>query len=140
MFPSAFLGGWYGPNRLWLEGPEAERSEGTLSVEPRSLTYSWSFRGTGHSGRIELFGPAGALRAEWKDSFHAATGMTLHGLMVDGVVRLYGTYPAGEGPDWGWRIELDFRDPEHVTLRMFNLFPDGNVVPAVDLRAGRADG
>jgi hypothetical protein len=27
-----------------------------------------------------------------------------HGALQEGVLTLYGTYPAGEGPDWGWRI------------------------------------
>jgi hypothetical protein len=51
---------------------------------------------------------------------------------------LYGTYPAGDGsPDWGWRIELDWCDPEHFTFRMFNVLPDGREALAVDLRGAR---
>jgi hypothetical protein len=63
--------------------------------------------------------------------------MLLHGLFEENVLRLYGTYSGGEGPDWGWRIELDLRDPEHATLEMFNLEPAGAIHPAVLLRGNR---
>jgi hypothetical protein len=63
--------------------------------------------------------------------------MTLHGRLDDGTLVLYGTYPAGAGPEWGWRIGLDTRDSEHCALRTFNLQPDGPAVQAVDLRGAR---
>ena len=138
MLPSTHHGTWKGENRLWLEDPNApERSDGSIEVAEASLAYTWSFRGATQRGEIALSGPKGSMRADWKDSFHAADGMVLHGLFDDGVLRLYGTYSGGEGPAWGWRIEIDLRDPEHCSLRMFNLEPAGALVPAVDLRGGR---
>lgn len=137
LIPSSHRGDWRGPNRLWFQGPEPERSEGQLAVASRSVKYGWSYQGKSQSGEIDLWGPPGAVRAAWKDTWHAADGMALHGHLHEGVLRLYGTYPAGEGPEWGWRIEVDTRDPEHLSLRMFNLLPGGVIVPAVDLRAAR---
>ena len=138
MIPSTHHGAWRGPNRLWLEDPAApERSEGTLEATASTVKYTWSFKGAAHHGEISLAGPAGALAATWTDTWHAEQGMLLHGLSQDGQILLYGTYPAGDGPDWGWRIEIDGRDPEHLGLRMFNVPPAGAAVPAVDLRGTR---
>jgi hypothetical protein len=139
MIPETHHGYWHGPNRLWMEDPSApKRSDGSIDAAATTLRYRWSLEDKPHEGLIELSGPPGAVAAQWKDSFHASDGMQLHGLLHDGQLALYGTYPAGDGPDWGWRIELDTRDPEHLTLRMFNLFPSGEVYPAVDLRGERA--
>jgi hypothetical protein len=138
LIPTTHHGSWRGPNRLWMEDPTAaERSDGTLEVSASSVKYSWAFQGAAHHGEISLSGPAGALAAAWTDTWHAATGMSLHGFAEDGRVLLFGTYPAGDGPDWGWRIELDSRDPEHFVLRMFNVPPSAGPVPAVDLRGAR---
>jgi len=41
-----------------------------------------------------------------------------------GLLVLYCTYPAGDGPEWGWRIELDTSEAEQCTLRMYNLQPE----------------
>lgn len=137
MIANSHHGDWTAESRLWLEGPPAERSEGTVTVVDRSVQYRWMFRGAPQTGKIALFGPAPAIRAEWTDTFHARSGMTLHGHASAGVLSLYGTYPAGEGPEWGWTIELDTRDPEHLNLRMFNVLPEGTTVLAVDLRGSR---
>lgn len=138
MLPSSHHGTWRGPNRLWLEDPVVpERCDGTIEAAATVLTYGWSFRAEPQQGRLELAGPAAALRAIWSDSWHAKGGMTLHGCADGRSLRLYGTYPAGEGPDWGWRIELDAQDPEHLTLRMYNVPPDAAPALAVELRGAR---
>lgn len=137
MIPPSHHGTWQGPNRLWMEGATPERSEGQVEVAETAVRYTWTFRGDAQEGRLALFGPPGAVRADWVDTFHAADGMALHGRLDDGVLVLYTTYGAGDGPEWGWRVELDVRDPEHFTLAMFNLDPDGKVHPAVYLRGTR---
>jgi hypothetical protein len=137
MIPQSHQGAWKGPNRLWLEKPEPETSEGTLMADTSTLRYTWLFGGQSREGELTLFGPAGAVRAAWKDTFHAASGMALHGRFDSGVLSLYGTYGAGDGPEWGWHIEVDVRDPQHLQLRMFNIDPSDNITMAVDLRGGR---
>jgi hypothetical protein len=137
VIPSSHHGTWRGPNRLWLEGPAPERSEGSLQVDFRSLHYEWQFRGEPQRGSMRFFGPAGSLRVEWVDTFHAKSGMQLHGHASEGVFTLYGTYPAGDDIEWGWRIALDTRDPEHLILRMFNLPPSEPMAIAVDLFGAR---
>ena len=138
MIPTTHHGAWRGPNRLWLEDPKLpERSDGTLEAKSAALSYTWSFRGEAQRGEIALSGPPGSVRANWTDTWHAKDGIVLHGLSQDGQILLYGTYGGGEGPDWGWRIEIDSRDPEHLVVRMYNLLPEGPPVPAVDLRGAR---
>ncbi|HMJ10714.1 MAG TPA: hypothetical protein VK524_04865 [Polyangiaceae bacterium] len=137
MIPSSHHGSWSGPNRLWFEGPEPERSDGRIAADATTINYTWSFRGAAQQGVIRLFGPDSALRCEWTDTWHAKDGMALHGCSDENVVVFYGTYPAGDGPEWGWRIKLDFRDPEHLLLRMFNCEPGKSSVLAVDLRGER---
>ena len=55
MIPNSHHGSWHGPNRLWFEGPEPERSEGRVEVGATTINYKWSFRGQGQvlsHGRI----------------------------------------------------------------------------------------
>lgn len=132
-------GEWAGPNRLWMFDPDKpDRGEGTLDVAATTVRYTWTRGDTKHAGVIELAGQPEALRCDWTDDFHAAKGMTLHGFQREGVVHLFGTYPAGNGqPDWGWQIELDARDREAFVMRMFNVVPDHGPMPAVVLHGVR---
>lgn len=139
--PASHHGAWRGPNRLWIMDPANPfRSDGTIAIEARAVRYAWSHEGHPHAGSIELRGQPSALKASWRDSFHAAEPFTLHGFM-DGssggsVLRLFTTYDAGD-ECWGWQIELDLRDPEACTMRMFNVMPGLGAVPAVVLNGTR---
>lgn len=137
MIPQSHHGAWKGSNRLWLDSSEPETSDGTVVASATTLNYTWLYGGKQKQGEIALFGPAGAVRAAWNDTFHATCGMALHGRFDGGVLSLYGTYAAGDGPEWGWRIEVDVRDPQHLGLRMFNVDPSDNMTMAVDLRGVR---
>lgn len=136
--PESHRGFFRGPNRLWLmPGTPVSRSDGTIEAGAARIAYTWAHDGKRHEGTLELFGPHASCRGLLRDTFHAESGLTLHGLLEDGLLRLFTTYPAGDGPDWGWRIELDLRDPEHLVLRMFNCLPGGPTVMAVELRGAR---
>ncbi len=76
------------------------------------------------------------MTATWSDSFHATDPFILHGFFDSNLVRLFTTYDAGDAT-WGWQVELDFRDPEACTLRMFNVIPGLGPVPAVSLQGVR---
>ncbi|MEM1331546.1 MAG: hypothetical protein AAGG07_13405 [Planctomycetota bacterium] len=135
--PQSHRGEWAGPNRLWVTDPTKPfRSDGTIELTDRVLHYTWAHEGKEHSGTITLSGQPEAMEAAWLDSWHAADGMTLHGFEDHGRVLLFCTYDAG-GTPWGWRIEIDLRDPEACVLRMFNVVPGFGVVPAVLLRGTR---
>jgi len=138
MLPQSHHGTWSGPNRLWMEDPQApERSDGSLDVSATEIGYTWTFRNEPQNGRIRLLGPAAAVHASWTDTFHASDGMHLYGFMREGFLQLVGTYGAGDDVEWGWTIEVDFRDPEHLTLRMFNVPPGHDPMIAVDLHGQR---
>ena len=135
--PASHHGGWSGPNRLWIMDPAHPfRSDGAMTVDARSVRYTWSHKGECQTGAIELKGQPAALRAIWSDSFHATEPFTLNGFTDAGVVRLFTTYDAGD-ECWGWQIELDLRDPEACTMRMFNVMPGAGAVPAVVLHGTR---
>ena len=137
MFKESMHGNWIGTNKLWFDTPKAELSDGEIRVSERSLDYTWVFQGDPHTGTLTLHGPAPSFRATWRDSWHQSETTTMHGFEADGLFKLYGTYPDNEGGEWGWRIELDTRDPDVCQLRMFNVYPDGTIHIAVDLRGLR---
>ena len=140
MIPTTHHATFSGPNRLWFRpGTPAHVSDGVLEVSANRVAIRWAHEGAAHSGEVVLNGPAPSCRGDFTDTFHAGSGLLLHGHVQDASVRLFGTYPAGEGlPDWGWRITLDWSDPDHFSLRMFNVLPDGLDVLAVELRGARA--
>ncbi|MEM7205512.1 MAG: hypothetical protein AAF628_34970 [Planctomycetota bacterium] len=142
IFPPTHHGDWVGPNRLWITDPtQPFRSDGSLQCTADRVAYTWSYEGKEHHGSLQFHGQPAALRAEFQDSWHSQEAMSLHGNQRDGVVRLYGTYAAGpQQPEWGWVIELDVRDPEAFTLRMFNVVPEIGPVPAVVLAGARGSG
>ena len=139
MIPASHHGRFAGTNRLWfMPGTPAHVSEGALNVAADRVSVRWAHEGAGKQGELVLRGPAPSCRGEFTDTFHAASGMVLHGHVMENTLRLYGTYAAGDGsPDWGWRIVLDWCDPERFSFRMFNVMPDGTDVLAVDLDGAR---
>jgi len=140
MIPSSHHGRFGGINRLWfMPGTPAHISDGVLVVAANRVSVRWAHDGAPKEGELVLRGPGPSCRGDFADTFHAASGLLLHGHVQGSTVRLFGTYPAGDGlPDWGWRIVLDWCDPDHFGLRMFNVLPDGMDVLAVDLLAARA--
>ena len=70
----------------------------------------------------------------WVDSFHTAGGilMSTGGLHADGVIRVTGSYQAGE-ERWGWRTEISIEGGE-LMLRAFNVLPSREESPAIEGR------
>lgn len=139
MIPASHHGRFTGLNRLWFEpGTTSHDSAGELIVSANQVAVRWAHGGVEKLGTLTLSGPTPACKGDYSDTFHASSGMTLHGWSRAAVVELFGTYPAGDGsPDWGWRITLDWNDPDFFTFRMFNVYPDGQEAIAVDLRGAR---
>ena len=119
-------GAWRGTNRLYLEG-----ADGPVLTSPSTLTaawaakkflelrYDWLHENVVQEGVI-LFGAEGN-SAAWVDSFHQSK----HPMFCQGEpLNVKGSYSAGEGPDWGWRITLALQD-EQLILTMYNIAPDG---------------
>ncbi len=122
-----------------MPGTPAHVSDGTLVIAADRVAVRWAHDGAPHEGTLLLRGPAKSCRGDFTDTFHAASGLVLHGRADGSTLALYATYPAGDGsPDWGWRIVLDWCDPDHFSFRMFNVLPDGTEALAVDLCGARA--
>lgn len=140
MIPTSHQGSFTGPNRLWfMPGTPAHVSAGELVVSADRVSLRWVHEGAPQAGELVLSGPAPSCRGAFTDTFHAVAGLVLHGHVQGSTVFLYGTYPAGDGsPDWGWRIVLEWCDPEHFSVRMFNVLPNGLEALAVDLNGARA--
>ncbi len=139
MIPDSHHGLYTGINRLWFKpGTPANVSDGTLTVSADRVAVRWAFKDAPKEGELVLRGPGQACRGDFTDTFHAASGMVLHGRQDGKAVLLYTTFPAGEGlPDWGWRIALDWYDPDHFSFRMFVVKPDGQEQLSVELRGAR---
>ncbi len=139
MIPASHHGRFTGTNRLWfMPGTPAHVSDGTLIVAADRLSVRWAHDGASREGELVLSGPAPSCRGDFTDTFHASSGMALNGYQQGSMLFLFGTYSAGDGsPAWGWRIVLDWCDPDHFSFRMFNVLPDGREALAVDLFGAR---
>ena len=139
----AHLGTWHARNRLWFvpEGPTFD-SDTTLVVERAVgdvitlLRYTWAHEGTTHDGVLLVrdTAPDAPPAMVWADSFHTGgTFMSLGpGQRTAQGVSATGSYAAPPGPDWGWRIALEATAPSALTLRMYNITPEGEEALAVE--------
>jgi len=129
-----FTGTWQGHNRMrFMPTDEYQESvsAATVAVTAKdfvTIEYTWAHEGQPQNGLL-LLGPGqedgpGAT-AVWVDSFHAAPQwLTLSGnIDHHGVVRLACTYPAPEGPDWGWQIHIEPGGGNGGRITMHNLVP-----------------
>ncbi len=139
MIPESHHGDWSGENTLWMEPDKPKHlSAGRLVATADNLVIHWQFKGVDKLGTMKFGGPQGSVRVAWTDTFHAEEGQVMHGPMKDGLLTAYGSYSDGQGGFWGWTIELDFRNPDALALRMFNVPPGRGPQIAVSLVGTRA--
>ena len=123
-----------GHAELWLDplGNEATTSDCTISVYDKGFDYTWSHEGKPQRGHLEL-NPGGA---EWSDTWHQPQPMECTTVPESwSIVDVIGTYAAGEGPAWGWRISLSERPGGELVLQMTNVAPWGERARAVRMVA-----
>lgn len=139
---SDLVGSWSGSNSLWfMPGDPVRESDATARVEVASggavawFHYTWSYEGKPQEGVLLVRSGSDAkdVSAVLVDSWH--TGGKFMDFRDDdgndGLVAVRGTYSAGEGPDWGWRIEVQADGADAFRILMFNITPDGQEAPAV---------
>lgn len=118
-------GTWEGTNTLWEMYPEnPQESAAKVVVSPGRIEYSWAYQDKPQTGAFEFSGSGDQLSAQWTDTWHSKDPMACSGAEQDGVVKITGTYPAGDGPDWSWRTEFRLDAPDKFNIKMFNILPD----------------
>jgi hypothetical protein len=129
------LGKWSGTKRLWLS-PDADeiRSESRAQVSSVAqgqfivLSYTWETEDEPQDGMIVF--PSGpsetATKSVWIDSWHMRNDvMVCDGTREESTMILRGSYSTPPGLDWGWRIEINVDQASYLTIRMFNITPEG---------------
>ena len=116
---------WEGTNTLWMKYPEnPQESAAKVVVSPDRIEYSWAYQDKPQTGTFTFSGSAGQLSAQWTDTWHAKDSMACSGTEQDGVVKVTGTYSAGDGPDWSWRTEFRMDARDKFNIKMYNILPD----------------
>ena len=79
--------------------------------------------------------------ASWMDNIHNSTAIMFctGELIPPNGFWVLGSYadPSG-GPDWDWRTELEVTDANHLTMRAYNISPDGSETLAIQTNLTRA--
>jgi len=119
-------GTWEGTNTLWLKYPENPQESATrMVVSPGRIEYSWAYQDTSQTGTFVFSGGGDQLSVAWTDTWHSKDPMASSGTERDGVVKVTGTYAAGDGPDWSWRTEFRMDGPDQLSIKMYNILPEG---------------
>lgn len=129
-----WLGAWTGEARTWLD-PSKAPTVGTWTGEVTSLldgrfidfTYRADLGGKPHEGRLTVAfeKDEGVWRTLWVDTFHTGSAVLVSVGAERERIAVTGSYFVAGHPRWGWRTELDDARDGELTLRMFNISPEG---------------
>jgi hypothetical protein len=101
-----------------------------------SVRYTWQFEGDPQEGLLLLGweGARGPVQAAWVDSWHNGDRMMLcrGETGASGGASVLGSYPAPEGPDWGWRVAVEPGPGDSLRIAMFNIPPGIEEMLAVE--------
>lgn len=155
--PHALLGrmagDWSGTARTWFEpGVLADTSpvRGSIRLVLDGAFALHEYEGTlcdNAMKGVALHGfdlHAQRFETAWVDSCHNATRVMVSqgdpgAAGSGGVASVLGSYPAGDGPDWGWRTEVDVSGaPERLVIRHYNRTPQGEEALGVEFDYTRA--
>jgi hypothetical protein len=116
-------GGWKGSKTVW-PGPDADVITSDVWLDARLaargkfivFAYDWTVTGEAQQGELGFSLASDGVTAQgwWIDSWHNDNAvMQLAGIATaNNVVKLSGTFPAPDGPDWGWDIQIRSTDTE----------------------------
>jgi len=139
MIPSSHHGNWRGASRVWWDGPRRD-ADLTIAVDATHVAYSYRpERMPLQTGAIKLSADTAGVRADWVVGTEtAANAMHLQGVLQDGLICLYDVPPEGEVAEWHLQIEIDARDPEYFSIRVFRAAPGEAHLLALDLTCARS--
>jgi len=131
----ACAGTWEGINRVKTAAAEpSDESTSRVIVTPVlrdtfiHFDHTWSWKGEPQIGAMLIgYSPnSGAASIHWIDTWHNGRRvMPLVGAFnEDGILVANGSFPVKDGPDWGWRIEIEVNDGG-LRIEMFCLDPGG---------------
>ena len=116
-------GGWKGSKTVW-PGPNADAISSDVWLDARLaargkfivFAYDWTVTGEAQQGELGFSLASDGVTAQgwWIDSWHNDNAvMQLAGSATGNhVVMLSGTFPAPDGPDWGWDIKISTKETE----------------------------
>lgn len=134
-------GAWQGKSSLQVSLDEPVRdSQSQLHIRPvikgkfLEFRYDWLEKEVPQEGLL-LVGydePTRAAKAIWLDSWHTGEDFMIFQGSIDrdGEITLLGSYPAPDGPDWGWRIVIR-PEGDWLKLQMDNISPEADELWAV---------
>lgn len=138
----AWKGRWSGKAKTWFEpGVLADSSEwkGSLRIALKGFSFVHEYRskvlGRPHRGIavVTIDPERRRVTHAWTDTFHMhAELMFSEGEWSGKGFSVLGSYPAGDGPRWGWRTTYELGRSGKLTLTMFNITPDGQEAKAVE--------
>jgi len=147
-FLAQLAGGWSGTSKLWLE-PEKLLDEAPLVGNIQIVLdgrfalflYQTSVEGEAQHGMF-TFGYNTTLEqyeTSWLDSWHNNTAnMFCVGSARENGFIVLGNFPdPNEGPDWGWRTEVELVDKDHLTITAYNITPEGEEAKATEAQLTR---
>jgi hypothetical protein len=143
-----FAGSWHGVNRLndpntnqWVESESTAVVTPVLSGRFIRVDYTWLYKGDPQEGSLLLGYDSNSRQntAHWIDSWHMGElMMALHGSKEStGDIDVRGAYSAPPSPDWGWRIRIKIDNSAQLSILMFNISPEGQEYPAVEINYER---
>ena len=137
-----YAGSWKPKYKVWMS-PDATPLESISSaiVSPMvngkfvCIEYTWTVDGNLVEGEMFIgFEPRTRMvTMVWVDAWHNGDRfMICEGeVQPDGALSVLGSYPAPEGPDWGWRTVIEPGDGS-FSLCMYNIPPGGAELLAVE--------
>jgi len=147
-FLTQLAGGWTGTSKIWLEpgklldeAPLVGNIQIILDGRFALFLYQSSVEGEAQHGMF-TFGyntTKDQYEASWLDSWHNNTAiMSCVGSARDNGFHVIGMYPdPAEGPDWGWRTEVELIDEDHLPITAYNIMPDGGEAKATAAKLTR---
>jgi hypothetical protein len=131
-----YIGQWEGMTRTWFEpdnladeSPWQGRIYPILGDRYIQYDYTGSLQGEPFEGKaiIGYNAMMNQFEMAWIDSFHQSTGiMYCKGHRTSVGFTLWGNYRiAADSADWGWRTDFNLLDAKHLTIRAYNITPDG---------------
>ena len=141
---ASMVGDWEGVAKTWFEpGKIGDESpvKGTTRLVAQGNFLLHEYGGTLMGGAMQGCAIIGHYlggkrwQVAWVNNFHNGTRIMVsegkEGESPD-KPNVLGSYPAPEGPDWGWRTTPEMRGKDNLVVTHYNMTPDGDESPAVE--------